>query len=61
MVGVREIINNVSYQEDNANKRIGGNRKAAKLADSSLTHKQGVKGERWNDALQTYSDYFIRY
>jgi hypothetical protein len=26
-----------------------------------LAQKNGIKGERWIDALQTYSDYFIRY
>jgi hypothetical protein len=60
-MGVKEIVNNISYQGSETNKRISGNRKAAKLADSSSAHKHGVKGGRWNDTLQTYSDYFIRY
>ncbi|MFW5427250.1 MAG: hypothetical protein ACKE8R_08365, partial [Methylophagaceae bacterium] len=61
MIGVKAIEDNSSYQENELKKRIGGNRKAAKLTDSSLAHKSSVKGERWIDALQTYSDYFIRY
>ncbi|MBL1320565.1 MAG: hypothetical protein COA63_005825 [Methylophaga sp.] len=61
MMGIKEIINNISYQGNDLNKRLGGNGKAARLADSPLAHKQSVKGERWNDTLQTYSDYFIRY
>ncbi|MFW5427162.1 MAG: hypothetical protein ACKE8R_07905 [Methylophagaceae bacterium] len=61
MIGVKAIEDNYSYQENELKKRIGGNRKAAKLADSSLAHKRGLKGGRWADALQTYSDYFIRY
>ncbi len=61
MMGVKEIVNNISYQDNEINKQVGGNRKAAKLADSSLAQKNGMKSERWSDTLQTYSDYFIRY
>ena len=61
MIGVKENGNDYSYQQNELRKRIGGNRKAAKLADSSLAQKSSMKGERWNDTLQTYSDYFIRY
>jgi len=61
MTGVNKQSNTNFYSKKDKTKHLGGNDKAATLADSPLIHKFGVKGERWADALQTYSDYFIRY
>ncbi len=61
MMGVKRLINNNSYQENTINKQLGGNRKAARIAGASFASKHSAKKGRWIDALQTYSDYFIRY
>ena len=59
-MGVEQYKNNNHPHESDKNKRIGGNGKAAKIADR-LPLEQTMKTERWTDAIQAYSDYFIRY
>lgn len=61
MIRLKEIVNDHSDPKYKLKEQVSGNQKAAKLAGSALTHEHGMKAGRWNDALQEYSDYFIRY
>ncbi len=61
MIGVKKVLNNTSYPKNVNVKPMSGNDKAAKLTDTLSIQKQLTKTDSWTDALQTYSDYFIRY
>jgi hypothetical protein len=61
MIGVNKVLNNNLYAKDVKTNRMSGNDKAAKLTGTLIMQKQTTKADSWADALQTYSDYFIRY
>lgn len=50
-----------TYRQQPHSKSQDGEQKAARMAPTSLSDQHIDTSDRLQDAIQTYSDYFIRY
>jgi hypothetical protein len=49
------------YRQQSQSKSQDSNPKAARLTSTFISNQQGETGDRLQDVIQTYCDYFIRY
>jgi len=61
MMGDAKEVSKQDYRQNKPLEWLSGNLKAARIARSSLTKKRVTLGERWDNTLAVFSDYFIRY
>lgn len=61
MAGHKAVITSQMYRQYGRMSTIHGLHKAAKITGSSLPEKPQTQRERWDEVLQMYGDYFIRY
>ncbi len=61
MAGHKAVMTSQMYRQQRKLSAIHDNDKAAKITDLSLPEKSLSHRERWDEMLQTYCDFLIRY
>ena len=61
MTRVKAVIKTQNHHPDQLMKSHGGNLKAARMFLSVAVGQQGGNNERWDQTLQSLSDYLIRF
>lgn len=61
MAGHKAVMISQMYRQKGQFSVIHGSDKAAKITGSYLPDKPQPQRERWDEVLQLYCDYFIRY
>ncbi len=61
MIRVKPVLSSQSYQHQQLRSGLKGDLKAAIMTMPVAANNQAANNDRWQQTLQTYQDYLIRY